>query len=171
MIAWVVIDMSFISSSLLVEIGSTEPMERLYDFERLYAASVHLTHEGLPLISCERVFFCESEEMGVSIYGITENDGLPRGFWVSEGLEHKFPGLVACGVMQQQFILRLRDVSRQFRIDVPLSAEPYGGDHPFELLVTTAYINQRGAGALAHLPVIYKSKVWVAPGLCMPMYH
>ena len=163
--------MSVISSNLAVTIGPPEPMDELYDSETLYAASVYITHEGLPLISCERVFFCKSRLIGFSILGVTEDDGLPRAFWVSPDKEHEFPGLVACGVMQQQFIQRLRDLSRSFRADVPLSIEPFGGDYPFELLVSNAFIGQHGTDLLAEIPVQFKNKVWVGPGKLMAMYN
>ena len=163
--------MGVISSSLAVTIGSLKILDELYDSETLYAASVRITHEGLPLISCKRVFFCKSRLMGFSILGVTEDDGLPRAFWVSPDKEHEFPGLVACGVMQQQFIQRLRDLSRSFRADVPLSIEPFGGDYPFELLVSNAFIGQHGTDLLTEIPVQFKNKVWVGPGKLMPMYN
>lgn len=163
--------MNVISSNLVVTIGRPESMDQLYDSETLHAASVHITHEGLPLLSCGRVLFCESSQMGFSIYGITEDDGLARALWVAPEKQHEFPGLVACGVMQQKFIHRLRDLSRSFRADVPLSIEPFGGDYPFELLVSNAFISQYGADVLTELPVQFKNKVWVGPGKFMAMYN
>lgn len=162
--------MGVISSNIVITIGRPEPMDQLYDSETLYAGGVHIWHEGLLLLSCERVFFSMSRLKGFSILGVTEDDGLPRAFWVSPNKEHEFPRLVACGVMQQQFIQRLRDLSRSFRAEVPLNIEPFGGDYPFELLVSNAFIGQHGTDLLAEIPAQFKDKVWVGPGKLMAMY-
>jgi hypothetical protein len=61
--------MSVILFGLFFVIDQSEPVDKLYKFERLYSAGVHLTRK---VLSC--------------------------GFWVSEGLERKFSKLVQCGV-------------------------------------------------------------------------